>query len=355
MDKDLKNKTLDELQKIVADFGQKQYLAKYIFGFIHQKGIIGIDDITALGKTFRSELADAGYYISQLKTLEKLTDPDGTVKYLFELSDGGKIEAVLLNDKGRKTACISSQVGCQLGCVFCATGYLKFERNLTAGEIVDQVIVIARDYGKINNVVFMGMGEPLENYDEAVKAVKILCDQAGLNIGIRRQTISTCGITPGIAKLADEEIYPRLAVSLHTADALLRKKLMPIANKYPLAELIKELRKYKEKTGRRVTLECCMIKGLNDSPAAAAELIKLLKGLQTHVNLIEYNPHPGCDFKASDTETLKEFRDILMKAGIETIIRFRRGRSIKAACGQLGAERIKPVYQVKNADIPKKV
>ena len=176
---------------------------------------------------------------------------------------------------------------------------------------------------------------------EVIKAVKILSDQAGLNIGIRRQTISTCGITPGIAKLADEKISPRLAVSLHSADASLRKKIMPIANKYSLAELMQQLRKYKEKTSRRVTLEYCMIKGLNDSPAAAAELIKLLTGLQVHVNLIEYNPHPGCDFKASEQETIKEFRDILMKAGIETIIRFRRGRSIKAACGQLGAERIK--------------
>ena len=337
----MKSQTLNELKRIVANFSRKSYLAKYIFSFIHQKAINGIDDITALPKAFRAELAEAGWYISQLKTIEKLTDPDGTAKYLFELCDSGKIEAVLLNDKGRKTACISSQVGCRLGCVFCATGYLKFERNLTAGEIVDQVIVIAKDYGKINNVVFMGMGEPLENYDEVIKAVKILGDQTGLSIGIRKQTISTCGITPGIAKLADEKIYPRLAVSLHTADAALRKKIMPIANKYPLAELIKQLRKYKEKTGRRVTLEYCMIKGLNDSPAAAAELIKLLTGLQVHINLIEYNPHPGCDFKASEQETIKKFRDILMKSGIETIIRFRRGRSIKAACGQLGAERIK--------------
>lgn len=341
MDRDLKNKTLDELRKIVADSSRKQYLAKYIFSFVHQKAVNGIDNITAVSKAFRSELAEAGYYISQLKTIEKFTDPDGTAKYLFELSDGGKIETVLLNDKGRKTACISSQLGCRLGCVFCATGYLKFERNLTAGEIVDQVIVIAKDYGKINNVVFMGMGEPLENYDEVIRAVKILGDQAGLSIGIRRQTISTCGITPGIAKLADEKIYPRLAVSLHTASAQLRKKIMPIANKYPLDGLIEQLRRYKEKTNRRITLEYCMIKGLNDSPASAAELIKLLGSLQVHVNLIEYNSHPGCTFQATEQGTLKEFRDILMKAGLETIIRFRRGRSIKAACGQLGAERIK--------------
>ena len=340
MNKDLKNKTLDELRIIVTDFGKKPYLAKYIFSFIHQKAVNNIDDISTLPKDFRAGLAEAGYYISQLKTVEKLTDPDGTVKYLFELSDGGKIEAVLLEDKGRKTVCISCQVGCRLGCVFCATGYIKFERNLTAGEIVDQVLVASKDYGKINNVVFMGMGELLDNYDEVIKAVRILADQAGMNIGIRKQTISTCGITPGIAKLADEEIFPRLAVSLHAVNDTLRKRIMPIANKYPLADLIKQLRKYKEKTGRRVTLEYCMIKGLNDNKAAAGKLIELLAGLPVHVNLIKYNPHPGCDFRSSEPATLREFRDVLMKAGIETIIRFRRGRSIKAACGQLGAERI---------------
>lgn len=341
MSKDLKNKTLDELKVIVADFDQKSYLAKYMFSFIHLQAVRGIDDITALSKAFRAELAGAGYYISQLKTVEKLTDPDGTAKYLFELSDGGQIEAVLLEDKGRKTVCISCQLGCRLGCVFCATGYLKFERNLTAGEIADQAIAISKDYGKINNIVFMGMGEPLENYDEVIKAVKIMSDQAGLNIGIRKQTISTCGITDGIAKLADEKIFPRLAVSLHAANDRIRKKLMPIANRYPLPDLIKQMRKYKDTTGRRVTLEYCMIKGINDSKAAAAELIKLLAGLQVHVNLIEYNPHPGCHYQSSSSETIRAFRDILMKAGIETIIRFRRGRSIKAACGQLGAERIK--------------
>jgi 23S rRNA (adenine2503-C2)-methyltransferase len=341
MNKDLKSQTLDELKNIVADFGQKSYLAKYIFSFIHQKTVSGIDDMTALPKAFRSELADAGYYISQLKTIEKLIDPDGTAKYLFELSDGGRIEAVLLDDNGRKTICISSQVGCRLGCVFCATGYLKFERNLTAGEIIDQVIAVGKDEGKINNVVFMGMGEPLDNYNEVIKAVKILSDQAGLNIGIRRQTISTCGITPGIAKLADEKIYPRLAVSLHAADDNMRKKIMPIANKYPLKNLIKELHNYQEKTGRRISFEYCMIKNLNDGISIAKQIIKLLKPLNAHVNLIEYNSHPGCDFKASESATIKAFKDVLMAAGIETIIRYRRGRSIKAACGQLGAERIK--------------
>ena len=341
MNKDLKSQTLDELRNIVADFGQKPYLAKYIFSFIHQKAVSNIDEITAVSKAFRSELANTGYYISQLKTIEKLIDADGTIKYLFELSDGGKIEAVLLNDKERKTICISSQVGCRLGCVFCATGYLKFERNLTAGEIVDQVIAINKEGGKINNVVFMGMGEPLDNYDEVIKAVRILSDQAGLNIGIRKQTISTCGITPGIAKLADEKIYPRLAVSLHAADDAIRKKIMPIANKYPLKNLIKELHNYQEKTGRRVSFEYCMIKNLNDGISIAKQIIKLLKPLNAHVNLIEYNSHPGCDFQASESATIKAFKDFLMAAGIETIIRYRRGRSIKAACGQLGAERIK--------------
>jgi 23S rRNA (adenine2503-C2)-methyltransferase len=341
MDKDLKSKTLAELKAIVASLGSKEYIAKYIFSFLHQHNINDINLMTTLSKDLRQKLTDDGFFISQLKIIEKLSDPDGTEKYLFQTTDNQKIESVLLDERDRKTICLSTQIGCRLGCKFCATGYLKFQRNLTAGEIADQVIKISEDSGcKINNIVFMGMGEPFANYENTLTAVRILADPAGKNIGIRKQTISTVGLTEGIRKLADEEIYPRLAVSLHAADDELRKQIVPAANKYPLSQILDAAKFYQKKTGRRITIEYCMIDNLNDSSDCARKLIQILKGLKVGVNLIEYNPHPGCDFKPSPQHRIKAFKDTLMQAGIETIIRFRRGRSIKAACGQLGADRI---------------
>ena len=366
MDKDLKNKTLTELELIAAEFGVKAYSAKYIFSFIHQQNINDISLISPLSKEFRAKLSEAGYFISQLKIVEKLADPDGTEKYLFETSDGHKIESVLLapletgrprrpsgitdalsltglDERGRKTICLSTQIGCRLGCKFCATGYLKFKRSLTAGEIIDQVNAISKDANcKINNIVFMGMGEPFENYDDTLKAVRILAHPFGKNIGIRRQTISTVGIPAGIRKLADEDIHPRLAVSLHAPDDELRKKIVPAANKYPLSEILNATKFYNKKTARRITIEYCLIDGINDSGECAKKLAAILAGIDASVNLIEYNPHPGCDFAPADREKIKLFKDILMQRGFETIIRFRRGTSIKAACGQLGADRIKP-------------
>ncbi len=342
MDKDLKNYTLPELQQIVENLGGKSYFAKYIFSFLHIHNVNDINLITPLSKELREKLINDGFFISQLKTLEKLSDPDGTVKYLFQTADENKIESVLLDETNRKTICLSTQVGCRLGCKFCATGYLKFERNLTASEIIDQAGTISADGNiKINNLVYMGMGEPLDNYDNTLQAVRILSDQSGRQIGVRRQTISTVGLPDGIKRLAEEDIYPRLAVSLHAADDNLRKQIVPAANKYPLPELLKAMRYYLQKTERRITIEYCMMDGVNDSLDYADKLIKLLRGMYVSFNLIEYNPHPGSDFQPSPREKIKAFKDILMQAGFEAIIRYRRGRSIKAACGQLGADRIR--------------
>ena len=341
MNKDLKNNTLSELQQIVENLGGKSYFAKYIFSFLHIHNTNSIDMITPLSKELRTKLIDGGYFISQLKIVEKLTDTDGTVKYLFEAADEQKIESVLLEETNRKTICLSTQVGCRLGCKFCATGFLKFERNLTAGEIIDQAGTISADGDcKINNLVYMGMGEPLDNYDNTLKAVRILSDQAGRKIGIRRQTISTVGLPDGIRRLAQENIYPRLAVSLHAADDNLRKQIVPAANKYPLPQLINAMKDYQQKTERRITIEYCMMDNINDSLDCVHNLIKLLKGLYVSFNLIEYNPHPGSDFQPSPKERIKAFKDILMQSGFEAIIRYRRGTKIKAACGQLGADRI---------------
>ena len=344
MDNDLKNRTLAELEKLVTDFEGKKYLAKYIFSFIHAKDALALDDITPVAKLFRQKLTDAGFYISGFNTVEKFIDPDGTVKYLFELNDHQRIESVLLTDDGpgkRRTLCISCQVGCRMGCDFCATGRLNFVRNLTAGEIADQLNVIAKDSGKINNVVYMGMGEPLDNYGNVIRSLEIINHHAGKFIGQRHITVSTCGMTDGIEALADEHIKPRLAVSLHAPTDELREKIMPPAKKYPLDRLIESLKIYRKKTKKRVTFEYCLIKNLNDSAIHAQKLIELVVSLNPAVNLIEYNRHPGCTFEPSPKKRILRFRDILMNASIETVIRYKRGQKINAACGQLGAYLLK--------------
>jgi len=335
---DLKDKTLQELEQIVPGLGGQKYLAKYIFSFIHAQGISDINQITPLSKAFRQKLLTNSYFVSQLKIADRLIDPDGTVKYLFELGDGNRIETVLLPSRTRRTICISTQAVCAMNCLFCATGRMKFKRDLTAAEIVDQLNTIEKESGeKITNVVYMGMGEPLSNYEAVIKAVRILNDPSGKNIGIRHQTISTCGHADGIRKLSGESIRPRLAISLNACSDITRDKLMPINIEYPLSKLLQAIKFYQAQTRMRVTFEYVLIKGLNDSISDARMLIRLLKGLMCNVNLIEYNPHPGCNLTASDLKTIQKFATVLTKANFETSIRYRMGRKIRAACGQLGS------------------
>jgi len=338
MSKDLKDKTPGELEQIAESLGGKKYLAGYIFNFIHTKDANEISQITPLSKTFREQLAGQGYYISRLSVLNKLTDKDGTAKYVFALGDGCRIETVLLLDGTRRTLCVSTQVGCAMACTFCATGKLKLQRNLTAGEIVDQVNTVQKDAGRISNVVYMGMGEPLANYEAVIKSLGILNHAKGKNIGIRHITVSTCGLVPEIRKLASEDVHPRLAVSLNAPTDDLRTKLMPINAEYPIAELLKAVRFYQSKVHQRVTFEYVLIKGLNDSAGHATMLVKLLAGLAYNVNLIEHNPFPTCKYAASSSARIREFAAVLENEGIETTTRFRMGRNIKAACGQLGAD-----------------
>ena len=338
MSRDLKDKTPGELEQIVESLGGKKYLAGYIFHFIHTKDAEEISEITPLSKSFREQLAGQGYFISRLSVRTRLTDKDGTAKYAFALGDGGRIETVLLLDGTRRTLCVSTQVGCAMDCAFCATGKLRFQRNLTAGEIVDQVNTVQKDAGRISNVVYMGMGEPLANYTAVVKSLWILNHPKGKNIGVRHITVSTCGLAPEIRKLASEDVHPRLAVSLNAPTDDLRTKLMPINAKYPIAELLKAVRFYQGRTRQRVTFEYVLIKGLNDSTGHAKMFVKLLAGLVCNVNLIEHNPYPTCKYAASSSIRIREFAAVLDEAGIETIVRFRMGRNIKAACGQLGAD-----------------
>jgi len=365
MSQDLKDKTLDELERIVVDLGQKTYLAKYIFQFIHVENATGISQITPLSKAFREQLVKQGYTISRLSLADKQTDGDGTAKYVFTLGDGNRVETVLLLDGKRRTLCVSTQAGCAMGCAFCATARIGFKANLTAGQIVDQVNVVERDASsvertnddirntalprgrlsadarRISNIVYMGMGEPLANYNATMKSLAILNHPAGKNIGIRHITLSTCGLIPAIRKLAREEIRPRLAVSLNAPTDAMRTRLMPINARHPIAELMKALRFYQERIRQRVTFEYVMIKGLNDSTSHAKILVKLLSGFLCNVNLIEHNPYPGCEFAGSSRERMTKFASVLESAGVETTVRFRMGRGIKAACGQLGADWIK--------------
>jgi 23S rRNA (adenine2503-C2)-methyltransferase len=342
MDKNLKNCTLAELGHIIEMFSQKRFLADYLFSFIHQKYVSNLGEITPLPKQFRIQMEDAGYYISTLPLVEQHDDPDGTTKFVFELEAGYRIETVLLRDEDRMTLCLSTQAGCRMGCLFCATGQLKFERNLTAAEIIDQVYYAQRQFGKIHNLVYMGMGEPLDNFDNVMRSVELLNHQKGATIGIRHITLSTCGLPAQIRRLAEYPLQPRLAISLHAPDDKTRKKLMRISEKYPLDEVLVSLKDYQRLTSRRITVEYCLMDKINDSNAQAKLLIQRLKGLKVNVNLIEMNPFPGCPFSASPPERIKTFSRILGDAGIDPVVRFRRARSIKAACGQLGATRLIP-------------
>jgi 23S rRNA (adenine2503-C2)-methyltransferase len=340
MSSDLKDKTLGELEQIVESLGGRKYLAGYIFNFIHAKDAEQITEITPISKALREQLTEQGLFISRLSVLDKLTDKDRTAKYVFALGDGELIESVLMLDGRRKTVCVSTQVGCVMDCAFCATAKLKFRRNLTAGEIVDQVNTVQKDAGRISNVVYMGMGEPLANYDAVIKSLRILNHPKGKNIGIRHITVSTCGLPPVIRRLASEDVHPRLAVSLNAPTDDLRMRLMPINAKYPIAELLKAVRFYQDRTRQRVTFEYVLIKDLNDSPDHAKMLIKLLAGFSCNVNLIEHNPFSTCKYAASSSARIREFAAILENAGIETTARYKMGRNIKAACGQLGADRL---------------
>ncbi len=299
MSKDLKDKQLNQIEQIVADLGQKKYLADYIFHFVHVEDAAEISQITPLSKAFRKQLSEQGYYISRLAILSKLTDKDGTVKYVFGLDNGNRVETVLLLDGRRRTLCVSTQVGCAMGCVFCATGKIGFQRNLTVGEIVDQVNSVQNDTGRISSVVYMGMGEPLTNYSAVVKSLGMLNHPAGKNIGMRHITVSTCGIVPAIRRLAHESVRPGLAVSLNAPTDELRTQLMPVNARYPIAELLKAVRFYQSRTMQRVTFEYVMIKGLNDNSSHAEMLVKRLDGLVCNVNLIEHNRYPTCELWAA--------------------------------------------------------
>ena len=345
---DIKNLTVSALERFLVSLGQKSVHAKAIFTALHIDGITDAGLIADVPTSVRKALLDSDCMISTLKIVEKLTDTDGTVKYLFATSGGFKFEAVLLGttDKtvNRYTVCVSSQSGCKMGCTFCATSQIPMDYNLSAAEICEQINLIARDTkqcgakGVVNNVVYMGMGEPMDNYTNVITSINMLHHHSGHHIAPKHLTLSTCGVIAGIDQYASEPLQVNLAVSLHGSDNMTRKEMMPITRKYPLIDLIAAVKGYQDSTGKRVMFQYLMLSGVNDAIEDAHRVVHLLADMNAIVNLIEYNPHDSASFAPSSLETIVIFRDILMKANIETTVRYTRGLGVKGACGQLGAD-----------------
>lgn len=330
---DIKGLTQDEIEKFLGSLGKEKYRTKQILRWIYQRGVCDFDQMTDLAKDFRSQLG-ACAYVSKCSPEAVQESRDGTKKYLFRLADGETVEAVRIPmEEGRATLCISTQVGCAMGCQFCMTGTFGLTRNLSAAEIVNQVCA-AIDDAPVSNIVLMGMGEPLHNIDNVVQALKILYLDDGLGFGSRRVTLSTCGLAPGIMALA-ERIKVNLAVSLNATTDELRDQLMPVNQRYPLAELMAACRHYADRTKQRITFEYILIGGVNDTLADAKRIVKLLHGVRGKVNLIAYNEHEGSSFKSPTPQSIKDFQTYLLQRNIVATLRASKGQDIAAACGQL--------------------
>ena len=333
---DIKGLSLAELQQCLRKYDLPVYRASQIYAWIYQKRVCRWEEMTNIPKELQKILCEAGLSIGCLEVIYQDEAADGTIKYLFQLQDGQRIESVYLPETDRRTICFSTQVGCGMGCLFCATGRNGLGRNLTPGEIIDQILRINTLVGvRTENLVAMGQGEPLANYESLLKALFIINDAKGLGIGARHITISTCGIVPGILKLAEEALQVNLAISLHAADNKLRDHLMPINKTFPLPKLLEACRFYLARTGRRITFEYTLIDGINDRPEDLKNLQQLLRGILCHVNLIPLNIISESDFKRSRPQRIREFAAALNQVGIETTVRKERGSELVAACGQL--------------------
>jgi len=348
---DIKELSLKELEERLLSWGSPKYHAKQIFAWIYQKGACEFSSMSDLPVPLRKNL-DNKFYILGLELADLQKSSDGTIKFLFELNDGNLIEAVnipvakrtpgLIGEAGARrcavTGCVSSQAGCKFACEFCASGLKGFKRNLTSGEILDEVLYLKNNLRatQLTHVVFMGTGEPLDNYDNVLKAVRIINSAVAFNIGARRITISTCGVIPGIKRLQEEDLQVELSISLHAAEDKLRSKIMPVNQKYPLADLIKCCHEYIDRTNRQITFEYILVKGLNSDLLSAQKLVMLLKDLRlAKVNLIPANPIPKSKIIPPSASEVESFKDYLFKAGVNVTLRRERGQDIDAACGQL--------------------
>lgn len=334
--KDIKSLYLEELEQELAAMGQKAFRAKQVYQWLHEKLVTDFDEMTNLPKDLREKLKEQ-FVLTALKPVDvKISQIDGTRKYLFALADGNIIESVWMQYHHGNSVCISSQVGCRMGCRFCASTLDGLERNLTAAEMLDQVYRIQTLTGeRVSNIVIMGSGEPMDNYDNFVRFVRMVSEEHGLHISQRNITVSTCGIVPGIQRLAEENLQITLALSLHAPNDEVRKTLMPIAKSYGLADILAACREYYEKTGRRLTFEYSLVSGVNDNLDEARALASLLKGMHGHVNLIPVNPIKERDYVQSDQKAIQAFKNYLEKNGINVTIRREMGRDIGGACGQL--------------------
>jgi 23S rRNA (adenine2503-C2)-methyltransferase len=348
----LKGLTIGELENYAVSIGEQKYRGRQLFYWIYNRGATTFAEMTDLSKAFRQKLTDAASLEGLSVLSKKVSSLDGTVEYLFELQDGAKIESVLIlpspssnGEAKRLTLCISTQVGCPLGCKFCATGSMGFTRNLTAGEIVDQVLQVRKESPRrITNLVYMGMGEPLMNYDAVMKSVEILSNEYSVGISAKRMTISTAGWADGIRRMADEKRKVKLAVSLHTLDNDLRTKLMPLNRKFDLKKIIEAVRYYYEKTRHRVTYEYILLGGLNDNDEDIRRLVSLARKIPCKINVIPFHPIEftlpdksgfAAALRPTSPERMERFVEKLRDANITVMVRSSSGKDIEAACGQL--------------------
>ena len=339
--KNIKDYNLEELKDELIALGEKKYRAEQIFKWLYVDKVKEFDEMTNLPLELREKLKKE-YTMCNYNILRKQESSDGTKKYLFDVLDGNAIETVLMQYHHGKTICVSSQIGCKMGCKFCASTGIRFVRSLSAGEIVEQILAVEQDIGdRISNVVFMGIGEPFDNYDNVMHAIKIINNQKGLNIGARHISISTSGLVPMIYKFADEELQCTLSISLHATNDEKRNSMMPVNYMYNIEELMKACRYYIEKTNKRISFEYALAKDNNDNLEDAKELVKLLKGMLCHVNLIPINKIENGKYTKSTNENIIKFRDYLNEKGIVATIRRELGSDIDAACGQLRRKNLK--------------
>ena len=339
--KNIKDYNLEELKKELQSMDEKTFRAEQIFKWLYQEKVRSFDEMTNLSLDLRNKLKQ-NYTICNYNILKKQESKDGTIKYLFDVLDGNAIETVLMSYHHGYSICVSSQIGCKMGCKFCASTGINFIRSLTSGEIVEQIIAVEQDQNiRISNVVFMGIGEPFDNYDNVVNAIHIINNPKGLNIGARHISVSTSGLVPKIYQLADENIQCTLSISLHATNNEKRSGMMPVNNAYPIEELIQACKDYIAKTNRRISFEYALAKDSNDNLDDAKELVKLLKGMLCHVNLIPINKIENGQYSKSTNENIMRFRDYLNDHGIVATIRRELGSDIDAACGQLRRKNLK--------------
>ncbi len=333
--------TLEQLAEQLKAMGQPAFRAKQIFHWLHQKLVTEFSAMTDQPKALLAKLEEE-YYIAAPIIQRRQQSRDGTVKYLFRLADGNCIETVVMRYNYGNTVCVSTQVGCRMGCRFCASTQAGRVRNLEAGEIAAEIYAAQKDIGeRISHIVLMGIGEPLDNFGNVMDFLTIISSPEGVNIGMRNISLSTCGIVPQIDKLAEKKLQLTLSISLHAPNNAMRSQMMPVNDAYPVEELIAACRRYQKVTGRRISFEYSMVRGVNDSPATAKELAKLIRGMGAHVNLIPINPVDGSPYSATDAENVKRFQNMLTELGVNATVRRRLGSDISAACGQLRREAAK--------------